>query len=237
MTRNIARLLAASSLIVAAPAWAEDDDMAKVTENIKGTIVVIGASYAGGWNPGRPLAGYTIIAKGVSGQESSDILARFEADAISPKPDAVIIWGFINDIFRTDRANLADRLERTRQDLWAMVESARRAGIVPIVASEVTIRGENRWTEVAAGVIGRIMGKEGYQDFINRHVRETNAWLRATAQREGILLLDFETVLADSDGQRRKEYAAPDGSHISPQGYEALTRYADERLTAFFGTP
>lgn len=234
MTRNVATLLAVSLLTVGAPGWAEGEETMKLEQTGSRTIVVIGASYAGGWSPGRPLAGHEIVAKGVSGEESSDVLARFEADAIAVKPDAIIIWGFINDIFRTDRSALTGRLKRTRRDLLSMVESARKAGIVPILATEVTIRGKDRWTEVAAGLIGRIMGKEGYQDYINRHVLDTNEWLRATTQREGILLLDFESVLADSNGIRRKEFARPDGSHISPVGYEALTQYADERLTAFF---
>jgi hypothetical protein len=42
--------------------------------------------------------------------------------------------------------------------------------------------------------------------------------------------LDFEGVLADQRGVRRKEFAQPDGSHISKQGYEALTHNAEGRL-------
>lgn len=198
------------------------------------TIVVIGASYAGGWDPGRPIAGYRIVTKGVSGEQSSQVLARFETDTLALKPDAVIIWGFINDIFRADRARMAQALEGTRKNVLTMIESARRAGIVPILASEVTIRGEDRWSELPARLIGRILGKEGYQDYINRHVSETNRWMREAAAHDGILLLDFEVVLADKHGARRKEFATKDGSHISQRGYEALTHYAEGRLIAFF---
>jgi lysophospholipase L1-like esterase len=198
-------------------------------------IVVIGASYAGGWDPGRPIAGYRMVTKGVSGEQSSQVLARFETDAIALKPDAVIIWGFINDVFRSDPARIDQTLVRTRESLLAMVESARKAGTVPILATEVTVRGADRWSEKIATLIGRILGKSSYQDYINQHVTETNRWIRELATREGILLLDLEAVLADRDGIRRKEFAKPDGSHISPKGYEALTRYTEDRLKTSFG--
>jgi lysophospholipase L1-like esterase len=198
------------------------------------TIVVIGASYAGGWAPDTPIAGFRIVTKGVSGEESSQLLTRFERDVTALKPGAVVIWGFINDIFRTDQTRLGERLQKTKQDLLSMVELARQAGILPIIATEVTIRGKDGWAEAAASLVGRILGKESYQDYINQHVSEVNRWVREIAVRENILLLDFEVVLADQRGMRRKEFAKPDGSHISPEGYEALTRYADDHLTAFF---
>jgi len=236
ITAGAGTLFAASTLALMASIGVRAEDDMKISRPESRTIVVIGASYAGGWTPDAPIAGYRIVTKGVSGEESSQVLARFERDVLTRGPDAVIIWGFINDIFRTDRLRLGERLQKTRRDLWPMVELARKAGIVPIVATEVTIRGEDGWAEAAASLVGRILGKESYQDYINQHVSEINRWIREISVRENILLLDFEVVLADQRGMRRKEFAKPDGSHISAQGYEALTRYADERLTAFFGS-
>lgn len=231
---SLRRLFLVSTLVFVAPAEPRADDLMKTNRAETRTIVVIGASYAGGWQPEGPVAGFRIVAKGISGEQSSQVLARFDADAIAMKPEAVIIWGFINDIFRGDRSHMEEVLQGTRQNLQEMVALARTAGIVPILATEVTIRGKDSLLESAAAIIGRILGKESYQDYINGHVRGVNEWIRTTAQREGILLLDFESVLAESKGVRRKEFAKPDGSHISPQGYEALTRYADEHLMVLF---
>jgi hypothetical protein len=107
---------------------------------------------------------------------------------------------------------------------------ARKTGIVPILATEVTIRGKDGWSEAVQSMIGKMLGKSSYQDYINMQVVETNRWIRDTASREGILLLDMEAVLADPHQVRRKEFAQPDGSHISKRGYEELTRYAEDRL-------
>ena len=118
----------------------------------------------------------------------------------------------------------------------AMVELSRKAGVTPILATEVTIRGKAGWLEPFEVMIGKLLGKSSYQEYVNGHVIETNRWIRDMATREGILLLDLETVLADQRSVRRKEFALPDGSHISPQGYEALKRYSEERLRASRGS-
>lgn len=194
------------------------------------TLVLIGASYAGGWPSERPIAGCRMINKGVSGQQSFEMLARFESDVLALKPDAVIIWGFINDIFRSDRAQIDPTLKRTRESILAMVESARKSGITPILATEVTLRGKAGWSEALESLIGRMLGKSSYQDYVNGYVIETNRWIRQLATRQGIQLLDLELVLADSQGVRRKDLSQPDGSHISPSGYEALTQYLEAQL-------
>lgn len=196
------------------------------------TLVLIGASYAGGWPSEKPIAGYRMINKGVSGQQSFEMLARFETNVLALKPDAVIIWGFINDIFRSDRGQIDQTLRQTRESVLAMVALARQAGITPILATEVTIRGKDGWPEAFLAVIGSVLGKPSYQDYVNGHVREMNHWLRNLGAREGIRLLDLETVLVDKQGVRRKDFSLPDGSHISPQGYEALMRYAEIQFKA-----
>jgi len=196
------------------------------------TLVLIGASYAGGWPSDRPIADYRVVNKGVGGQQSFEMLARFESDVIALNPDAVVIWGFINDIFRSDQVKIDQTLIRSRESMRAMVELAKKSGITPILATEVTIRGKEGWRETVEALIGSLLGKSSYQEYVNGHVRETNRWIRDLGAREGILLLDLERVLADQQNIRKREYALPDGSHISAQGYDALIRYSEERLKA-----
>lgn len=196
------------------------------------TIVLIGASYAGGWSLDGRLAGYRVINKGVNGQQSFEMLARFENDVLALKPDFVIIWGFINDIFRSDRSKIDQALSRTKDSMRTMVELSRKAGIKPVLATEVTIRGKDGWSEALQGFIAGMLGKSSYQDYVNGRVKEVNRWIRDVAAREGLLLLDLETVLADQQGMRRKEFSLPDGSHISPSGYEVLTRYLGTQFQA-----
>jgi lysophospholipase L1-like esterase len=188
-------------------------------------VVLLGASYALGWRI-ESIGRLQVINKGVSGQQSWELLERFDRDVVALAPRAVIIWGFINDISRSDRSTLADTLARTRQSVLAMIERARAADIEPILATEVTRRGKLELREDIAGFIGRLAGRQNYSSYVNRHVMDTNVWLREVARQRGLLLLDLQPQLAGPDGRRRRAYSAPDGSHISPAGYEALTRYA-----------
>lgn len=200
------------------------------------TIVVIGASYAEGWKS-QPIAGFRFINKGITGQQSFEMLARFQTDVIDAKPHAVIIWGFINDIFRSDRERIDQTLTRTQESLMAMIRAAKTANVTPILATEVTIRGKDEWRETVAGLIGGFLGKTSYHEYVNGHVMRINRWIRETSSREGVLLLDFEAALSDDHGLRRKDFAQPDGSHISTQGYEALSQLAEARLPSVYLRP
>jgi lysophospholipase L1-like esterase len=193
-------------------------------------LVVLGASYAGGWNPDRLVAGCQVINKGIGGQQSFEMLARFETDVIAVRPDTVLIWGFINDIFRGNPEHIDQTLIRAQGSFTAMVELAKKAGIIPILATEVTVREKEGWKEGMAALVGKMLGKESYHDYVNKHVRRMNQWIREMALKEGILLVDIHAALSDARGERIKEYATPDGSHISEEGYHALTKFIEEKL-------
>jgi lysophospholipase L1-like esterase len=190
-----------------------------------GPVVILGASYAGGWNL-KSLAGMPVVNSGMNGQESTQMLERFERDVVATQPSAVIIWGFINDIFRAppeEDRNAA--LDRIRENYTRMVALARTHGIEPIVATEVTMGSRDSWTETAMSWAGALLGKESYQDRINAQVMAANGWLLEMAKREGLMVLDFQRVLAGQSGRRRPEFTHDDGSHISAVGYDALTAF------------
>jgi lysophospholipase L1-like esterase len=175
------------------------------------------------------------VNKGITGQQSFELLERFDRDVVSARPRAVIVWGFINDIFRTPRPQVGAAKTRAQETLAAIVSRAREAGIEPILMSEVTIRQPRSVMSEARTLLGRVLGRPSYQAYVNGHVLEVNAWLREFSRREGVLLLDVQPMLSTTDGGRLREYAATDGSHISREGYAALTRSVTPLLEARFG--
>jgi lysophospholipase L1-like esterase len=191
-------------------------------------IVVLGASYAAGWRV-TDIGGVPVQNAGVTGQQSFEMLARFDRDVAAVRPRAVVLWGFINDIFRADDVDRA--LIRIRESYTEMISRARAEQIQPVLATEVTIRPPKTVVETLMATLGWVMGKESYQDRVNGHVVTVNAWLRELGQREGLLVLDLQRTLASGpDGPRRWSYAADDGSHISEEGYRVVTEYAVPRL-------
>ena len=193
------------------------------------TLVLIGASYVESW--GTPeLSPYVVINKGVSGQTTDQILARFSDDAVAGKPSTVLIWGHINNVHRGDRQAMDQVRLRAAADYRAMVAAARAAGIEVVLATEITLSEAVGWRDRLAASIGRVLGKRGYAAWVNDHVRSINEWLRDFAKSEGVRLLDFERVFDDGDGFRKLEYTSPDGTHISAEGYSALSEYSRSQL-------
>src|SRR5262245_59940391 len=63
------------------------------------SLVIVGASYAADWKQPH-LPGYLVTNRGVGGEETQQVLARFDRDVLALRPGAVIIWGSINNIHR-----------------------------------------------------------------------------------------------------------------------------------------
>ena len=198
-----------------------------------GPLVILGASYAKDW-PIDAIGHIPVINRGVAGQQSFELLERFERDVAAASPRAVLIWGFINDIFRAPQGRMDATIERIRTSYTEMIGLARARGITPMLATEVTARPQAGAMNMVAGWIGALRGKQAYQDLINRDVMAVNAWLKELAAKEGLLLLDFQSVLAEPGGRRRAVYAQPDGSHITAAGYDTLTAYVRPILEGTF---
>jgi lysophospholipase L1-like esterase len=192
-------------------------------------LVIIGASYAAEWqNPNLP--GYSVTNKGIGGQESSDVRARFEHDVIALKPDAVLIWGHYNDVVRAKPENMAAAKSKAQGNYQAMVEQARAAGITPILVTELTIPIPDTMKEKLMGMVAGVLGKTDYRTQKNTEIKALNGWLRDYAKAQKIELVDLEAALDSGNGTRKVEYTRSDNSHVSPAGYEAITKYVAAQL-------
>lgn len=214
------------------PAAVEIEPMTAI-QNPSGPLVILGASYAGGW-PMITVADVPVINNGVAGQRTFQFLERFETDVIARAPRAVLLWGFINNLFSSD--NLDQAAAAIRADYAQMIARAKAAGIEPILATEITLRRHEGWIDYARSIAGRAMGKVSYQERINQYVMTTNQWLIELGRNEGLLVLDFQQELADATGRRKIQFATDDGSHVSPAGYDTLSLYVRPILSKHFAT-
>lgn len=192
-------------------------------------LVIIGASYAGEWEQ-PALPGYTVSNKGVGGEDSRQVRARFERDVLAQKPDAVIIWGYINNIHRAPAGGMDSAVAKVQEDYVDMVSRGEANGIKVILATEVTLSEAVGFGNRIAALLSRLQGKQGYNAGVNAQVRRLNEWLKGYARQRGLQVLDFEKVLDDGRGFREVEYSSDDGTHISREGYAALTAYAQSQM-------
>lgn len=194
------------------------------------TLVILGASYAKGW--GEPsLPGFAhVVNRGVGGDETADMLKRFDKDVIAARPDAVLIWGHVNDITRSSADVLEAKKAAARRHYLEMFGKARAADIQVILATEIPWTEQTGILNSVRAWIGQLRGKQGYAERTSGHVHELNQFLREQAAKEQFVLLDFERVFANDSGTRKPEFAAADGSHISAAGYAALSAYSQREL-------
>jgi lysophospholipase L1-like esterase len=228
-TPRLAIMISTLALLLLSLVSAAQAPMNATASTASKQMVIIGASYAAEWeNPTLP--GYTVTNKGIGGQESSDLLARFQSDVIALKPDTVMIWGHYNDVVRAKPEHMAAAKKKAQDNYRAMVEQARAAGITPILVTELTIPVPDTIKEKLMGLVAGVLGKNDYRTQKNTEIKALNAWLREYAKIQKIKLLDLEAALDSGNGTRKVEYTRSDNSHVSPAGYQAITKYVVSQL-------
>lgn len=173
-------------------------------------VVFYGDSITEGWGPTgseRFFPGKPYVNRGISGQTTAQMLVRFQQDVIALKPALVVILAGTNDIAGntgpTTRAMIEDNLH-------AMVELAQAHNIRIVLASVLPVS-DYPWQP---GV--QPAGK----------VTALNKALRAYAEQQGVVYLDYHTALTNKDGGLDKELAS-DGVHPTPAGYAKMVPLAE----------
>jgi len=133
--------------------------------------------------------------RGVNGERSDQIRARFARDVIAAAPATVVILAGVNDIYQGRPPSAVEH------ELEAMYETARAAGIAVVAA---TILPFNTATPDQ-----------------NARMRAVNAWIASYAAAHGIVCADTRAALAAPDNPDRLA-SSPDDLHPSPDGYRLM---------------
>jgi len=138
---------------------------------------------------------WTVLNRGIDGERSDEVLARFERDVLKEPPAIVIVLAGVNDIYQGRRVNLVQR------DLSEMYEQALAAGITPVAA---TVLPYNTATPKARMVL-----------------RGLNAWVAATASTLRIPWCDTNAAVRDPADPERLA-GSPDDLHPDVAGYRRI---------------
>lgn len=139
--------------------------------------------------------GWTVLNKGVNGQRSDEILARFDRDVVAEKPSVVIVLAGVNDIYqgRTVKA-----VERNLESMYVLAEGR---GIVPVAATVLpynTARAKERSS-----------------------IREVNAWIEVASRAPGRLFCDTNLAVRDKEDPNFLA-TSRDGLHPDVAGYRKM---------------
>jgi lysophospholipase L1-like esterase len=144
----------------------------------------------------RAHPGWEVLNRGVNGERSDQIRARFERDVIDPRPAVVVLIAGVNDVYQgRPAAHVIEQLH------W-MFDRARQAGI-----------------RVVAGTIVPYNTATPDQ---NARMREINDWIRLeAASRAGIAVADTRAAVA-APGKPDTLSETADQLHPTPAGYRAM---------------
>jgi lysophospholipase L1-like esterase len=139
--------------------------------------------------------GWRVFNKGINGQRSDQILARFGRDVMLEKPDLVVILAGVNDIYQGRRE------DAVKNNLEAMYERAKGSSVAPVAATILPYNSAGP-REAAS-------------------IRNVNSWIASTSKEMGMLFCD--TNKAVRDGANPDLLAStPDGLHPDVDGYRKM---------------
>ena len=135
---------------------------------------------------------WVVLNRGINGQRSDEIRARFERDVIQNAPAAVVIIAGVNDIYQ------GKSVEHVTSELQAMYARAAEQGI-PVVA-------------------GSIIPFNTATPEQNQRMRRVNEWI---CRRPRVTVADTRAAVAASDNPDML-FESPDGLHPSAAGYRRM---------------
>jgi lysophospholipase L1-like esterase len=168
-------------------------------------VVFMGNSITDGWASQHPafFADNNYTGRGISGQVTAQMLARFRADVIDLGPRAVTILAGTNDIAHNQGFV---SIENIAGNIISMAQLATANGITPVICS-VLPAAEYPWRREITEVPAK--------------VKALNALLREWAEEHGVVYVDYFSAMADErDGLPAS--LASDGIHPTSHGYDMM---------------
>jgi lysophospholipase L1-like esterase len=186
-------------------------------------IVCIGDSLTEGYGVGRNENWVALlnertenefVNKGISGDTTGGMLARFQRDVIDEKPQYAIIMGGGNDFI------MGDSLGSARANTMAMVHQAYHHRVIPILGTGVRPEAESfrkDWAEITD--VGRLVEKiAAYREWIIQFCGTFNT-----------KYIDFHAELENRTKGNYGSYLF-DGLHPSKEGHRIMADIAYESL-------
>jgi lysophospholipase L1-like esterase len=193
------------------------------------SVVFIGDSITYDWGTGQMGPEFAEhpnwVDKGVSGQNSAQVLARFQTDVIDLHPEIVHILVGTNDVYPgwtlgPSPSNSIDSVANVE----AMVRMARDSGIHVILATIPP------WACRASNCVLAVTADPTLSRY--DRINTWNAWIEQYALSQGIPVADYHSALLAADGQRYVPDMTLDGVHPSEAGYVVMTPMVENIINA-----
>ncbi|NCB42216.1 MAG: arylesterase [Clostridia bacterium] len=154
------------------------------------------------------------INKGINGDTSGGMLARFQKDVIDEKPEMVLIMGGVNDLIT------GNYIGGVQTNIMAMVQQAYHNGITPIIGTCIKVNAatfREDWAELTS-----------IKD-LNWKIHEYRRWLIKFCRIFRTTCIDFLYEF-DLRIHQNYDYYLPDGLHPKQEGHQLLAEIAYQNI-------
>ena len=186
--------------------WANYERYAEANQSVSNPVAVfMGNSITDNWARMHE-AFFTennFVGRGISGQVTAQMLARFRADVLNLHPKVVVIMAGTNDVARNQKYM---PVEHVAGNIISMVELAIAHGIKPIILS---ILPANKY-------VWRPEITDSTQQIL-----QINAMLESYAKLNGVSYIDLFNLMKDENQGLPKKFS-PDGVHPNLEGYGSI---------------
>ncbi len=153
--------------------------------------------------------GWDVRNRGVNGERSDQMRARWDRDVAAAAPAAVVIVAGVNDVYQGLSVDHVTRELRAMYDLAA-------AAKIPVVAGSIV-----PYNTATPGQ--------------NAKMRAINDWIRAEAARDANITFADTRTAAASDDDPDKLRSSPDQLHPDADGYRRMAGVLAPAIAAALG--
>jgi len=143
---------------------------------------------------GEKKPGVSIVNRGINGDSTDGMIARFPWSVEAEKPKYVIIWGGINDMYS------GRTLEHIMTNLSKLYKNSQKIDAQPIACTLTGIRGPTQ---------------------VNETIRTLNQKIIQHCKENCILFADLFSATLDSEGSLDQKFSNDD-VHLSNLGYDVV---------------
>ncbi len=149
---------------------------------------------------------FELNGAGVSGNKIYDLYLRIEKDVLDKKPDVVVIWVGVNDVWHKSSSGTGTDFDKFGRFYDAVVKKIQQGGAKVIVVTPAAIGEKNDYSNAQDGDLN------GY-----------SSWLRKYVKDNGLGLVDLRNIfheysLAHNPDNLSKGILTSDGVHLNAKG-------------------
>jgi lysophospholipase L1-like esterase len=180
-------------------------------------VVFYGASMTEFWgrNGSVFFPGKAYVNRGISGQTTAQMVARFRQDVVNLRPKVVVILAGTNDV----AGNTGPMTPEMTENNWQSMADLAKANGIKVIFASITPSTDFPW-------------RKGLHPA--EKIRALNVWLQGYCANHGFIYLDYYSALANVDGGMKSEYTV-DGVHASVKGYEVMAPLAQAAIDKALG--